>query len=59
MAYKFVTYAIDGLLNGEDDTVVCHTKNDFVYKSIDEVANTPHHLDKELIEFLENVQCTN
>ena len=59
MAYKFVTYAIDGLLNGEDDTVVCHTKNNFVYKSIDEVANTPHHLDKELIEFLENVQCTN
>ncbi len=49
MAYKFITYAIDGLLNGENNSVVCYTKNDFTYRSIDEVVNTSHTLDKELI----------
>jgi len=52
MAYKFVTYAIDALLEDRDESVICYTKKGFVYKSIDEVANTHHQLDEELIALL-------
>ncbi|MCF6310432.1 MAG: 6-phosphofructokinase [Sulfurimonas sp.] len=57
MAYRFVTYAIDGLLSGKTESVICYTKSDFLYKSIDEVANTPFKLDSELISFLDESQC--
>ncbi|MDX1294907.1 MAG: 6-phosphofructokinase [Sulfurimonadaceae bacterium] len=50
MAYKFVTYAIDGLLNEQTDSVVCYTQSHFNYKSIDEVALNPYQLDPELID---------
>jgi 6-phosphofructokinase 1 len=50
MAYKFVTYAVDGLLNGQTDSVVCYTQSHFNYKSIDDVALNPYQLDPELIE---------
>jgi 6-phosphofructokinase 1 len=59
MAYRFVTYAIDGLLNGKDESVICYTKSSFKHKSIDEVANVPYELDKELIGFLESIKCIN
>jgi len=49
MAYKFITYAIDNLLNGEDESIICYTKKGFVYKSIDEVTKTPHKIDDELL----------
>lgn len=52
MAYKFVTYAIDGLLDAKEESVVCYTKSSFKYKSIDEVANVPYKLDEELVSFL-------
>lgn len=52
MAYKFVTYAIDGLVSGEKESIICYTKNGFEYKSIDDVAFKPHHLDQELLSCL-------
>ena len=52
MAYKFVNYAIDGLLDSKKESVICYTENGFKFKSIDEVANVPHHLDSELLRYL-------
>jgi len=52
MAYKFVNYAIDGLLKGEQESVICYTKQGFEYKSIDYVANHTKELDPELLAFL-------
>ena len=52
MAYKFVNYAIDGLLKGEQESVICYTKQGFEYKSIDDVANHTKELDPELLAFL-------
>lgn len=52
MAYKFVNYAIDGLISGRDRSVVCYAKNGFEYKNINEVANTKYELDSELLKYL-------
>jgi 6-phosphofructokinase 1 len=52
MAYKFISYAIDGLLNDKEESVVCYTKNGFEYKSIEEVAGKEKKLDEELLSFL-------
>lgn len=52
MAYKFVNHAIDGLLGGKDESVICYTKKGFEYKSIDEVANKKYELDSELLGYL-------
>ena len=52
MAYKFVNYAIDGLLNDKVNSVICYAKKGFEYKSIDEVANTKYQLDSELLKYL-------
>lgn len=49
MAYKFVTYAIDALLEGKSHSVICYTKSHFNVKTIDEVALQPYRLDEELI----------
>jgi len=51
MAYKFVNYAVDALLNKKNESVVCYTKKGFVYKSIKEVTK-PYVLDTNLIESL-------
>ena len=53
MAYKFVNYAIDGLLSDKKSSVICYTKRGFEYKSIDEVANGKYKLDSELLKYLE------
>ena len=52
MAYKFVMNAINGLLDGKKKSVVCYTKSDFTYKSIDEVANIPNKLDPQLLSLI-------
>ncbi len=49
MAYRFVTYAIDALLAGKTDSVICYTKSHFVFRTIDEVALHPYRLDEELL----------
>jgi 6-phosphofructokinase 1 len=53
MAYKFVNQAVDALLNGKDESVVCYTKKGFEYKSIDEVTK-PYKLDASLIDILKS-----
>jgi len=55
MAYKFVNFAIDALLDGKNESIVCYTKSGFKYRSIDEVVNTPFKLDSKLLEFLKNL----
>jgi len=49
MAYQFVTHAIDALLEGKNNSVICYTKSHFNFKSIDEVALNPYQLDEELL----------
>ena len=39
MAYKFINYAVDALLEGKAESIICYTRGDFVYKSIDEVVS--------------------
>lgn len=52
MAYKFVTYAINGLLDGKEESVICYSKSGFEYKSIEEVTSHKYKLDLELVNFL-------
>jgi 6-phosphofructokinase 1 len=55
MAYKFVSHAIDGLLNNKDDAVICFNEGGFTYKSIDEVAFQKYQLDPELLTHLKEL----
>jgi 6-phosphofructokinase 1 len=52
MAYKFVTYAIDGLLGSYEESVICYTKSGFEFKSIDEVVGKHKQLDSGLLTYL-------
>lgn len=52
MAYKFVNHAIDGLLEGRDESIICYTKKGFEHKSIDEVVNKKYQLDSKLLGYL-------
>lgn len=52
MAYKFVTHAINGLLDGKEESVICYSKKGFEFKSIEEVTSNKYHLDLELVQFL-------
>jgi len=54
MAYKFVNYAIDGLLSGNTMSVICYTKNGFEFKTIEEVTSKKKELDPELLSYLNN-----
>lgn len=53
MAYKFVNHAINGLIDGIDESVICYCKGNFCHKSISEVANIPKTLDKDLLKLFE------
>ena len=53
MAYKFVNYAIDGLLQQKNESVICYTKNGFEFKSIKEVTSKTKELDTQLLTCLE------
>jgi len=50
MAYRFVHFAIDGLLNGKKDMICCYSDSQFNYKSIVDVANKEHHIEPALME---------
>ncbi len=50
MAYRFVTEAIDGLLEGRTDSIICYNNSHFNYKSIADVANQPYQLDQNLLK---------
>jgi len=55
MAYRFVTEAIDGLIAGRDDSIICYNDSRFNYKSIDDVANKPNVLDPELLRLAKSM----
>nr|WP_275758886.1 hypothetical protein [Sulfurimonas sp. SAG-AH-194-C21] len=52
MAYKFIVNAINGLLDGRDESVICYDRFGFNFKSIKEVTSQTKVLDKELLSFL-------
>lgn len=56
MAYRFVTFGIDGLVAGENDKISCYNNGQFNYKSIADVAHQEHRIDDELLELL-RCQC--
>ncbi|MBT5934985.1 6-phosphofructokinase [Sulfurimonas sp.] len=47
MAYKFINYAIDALVEGKEESIVCYSQGGFVYKSIEEVVSH-----KKILELL-------
>lgn len=49
MAMRFVTHAVDGLLAGRQNSVVCYNDGGFNYKSIDDVAFKPYRINEELL----------
>ncbi|EQB40166.1 6-phosphofructokinase [Sulfurimonas hongkongensis] len=53
MAYKLVNKAIDGLLDGNQMSVICYTKSGFEFKTIEEVTSKKKELDPELLSYLE------
>jgi len=52
MAYRFVVNAINGLLDGRDESIICYDKYGFNFKSIKEVTSKKKELDKELLSYL-------
>ena len=53
MAYRFVHYAIDNLLNGEKNSVVCYyTQEGFKISTIEDVVEKKKKLSKELLALL-------
>lgn len=59
MAYKFVTYAIDGLLENIDASVICYNDSHFEYKSISDIVNTPFSLSPRLIDLAKPILSIN
>ncbi|WP_264299375.1 6-phosphofructokinase [Sulfurimonas paralvinellae] len=55
MAYKFVSHAIDGLLNEQHDSVICYNDGGFTHKSIQDVAFQKYQLDSELLCHLQDL----
>ncbi len=49
MAYKFIRNAIDELLKGRDESVICYDRFGFNFKSIKEVTSGTKVLHKELL----------
>jgi 6-phosphofructokinase 1 len=56
MAYKFVSHAIDALLDGVKESVVCFNDGGLNLKSIDAVAKSRYTLDEELLKNFKEMQ---
>jgi len=52
MAYKFISHAIDTLLAGEKEAIICFNNGGFSHKSIKEVAFQKYTLETELLTYL-------
>ncbi len=50
MAFNFVTHAIDGLLEGNQCSVVCYNEGGFNHKKIEEVAFKKYQINAELLK---------
>ena len=55
MAYKFVNHAVDALLNSVYSSVICYTKDGFIYKKIEEITRDKQELDTELLNYLQKL----
>ncbi|MDQ7059649.1 MAG: 6-phosphofructokinase [Sulfurimonas sp.] len=52
MAYKFVTHAIDALLENKKESIVCYDTSGFSLKSIHLLVDGKKELDKKLLDYL-------
>ena len=52
MAYKFIVNAINALLEGREESVICYEEKGFNFKSIKEVTSKTKELNKELLSYL-------
>jgi len=52
MASHFVTYAINGIIDGVENKVVCYNGDGFGYKHIDEVAFKQYQIPKDLLSLM-------
>ncbi|HSR73390.1 MAG TPA: 6-phosphofructokinase [Sulfurovum sp.] len=50
MAFHFVTQAIDGLLEGKENSVICYSQGGFHHKEIEEVAFKKYKMNAELLK---------
>ena len=50
MAYHFVTHAIDGLMAGDESSVICYSTGGFKAKNIEEVAFKKYVINSELLK---------
>jgi len=49
MAYQFSTYAIDALVSGKNNTVICYNNGSFDFKDIDHINAKKHEIDEALL----------
>jgi len=57
MAYKFVVNAIDELLKGTNESIICYDRFGFNFKSIAEVTSKTKVLDEKLLSYLNGKLC--
>jgi 6-phosphofructokinase 1 len=50
MAFHFVTYAIDGLLEGNKSSVVCYNAGGFQHKNIEDIASKKYEINSDLLK---------
>jgi 6-phosphofructokinase 1 len=50
MAFHFVTNAIDGLIEGNKNSIVCYNESRFNHKKIEEVVFQKYHINSTLLE---------
>ncbi len=55
MAYRFVTEAIDGLLSGNTNFVICYNNGSFNLKNIEYITKNIHKLDQNLLKLAKNI----
>ncbi len=49
MAYQFSTYAIDALISGRMNSVICYNNGAFDFKDINEINAKPYEIDESLM----------
>ena len=52
MAYKFITYAIDGLIAKQEESIICYEEGNFIHKKSETVVNTKYSLNNKLLYLL-------
>ena len=50
MAYQFTTYAIDALVSGKSNSVICYNNGKFDFKSINEINSKKYEIEVNLLK---------